>query len=50
MDEPERFSRVLLTFLATNRPIPINRAQLRERMTDHSRAMKALEQNLYAPA
>ena len=38
MDEPARFVRVLLTFLATSRPTPISRAQLRDRMTDRSRA------------
>jgi predicted dithiol-disulfide oxidoreductase (DUF899 family)/pimeloyl-ACP methyl ester carboxylesterase len=40
MDEPGRFTRALLSFLATSRPAPIDRAMLRERMTTHSRLLR----------
>jgi len=40
LDEPARFARVLLTFLATSRPTPISRALLRDRMTERSRATR----------
>lgn len=40
MDEPERFARVLLSFLSTTQPIPIDRAMLRERMVTHSRDIR----------
>ena len=33
MDEPERFAKVLLDFLASTEPAPIDRAQVRERLT-----------------
>jgi pimeloyl-ACP methyl ester carboxylesterase len=51
MDEPARFARVLLTFLTASRPIPISRALLRDRMTDHSRAIHSQQdQTRRAPA
>jgi pimeloyl-ACP methyl ester carboxylesterase len=51
MDEPARFARVLLAFLATGRPIPISRALLRDRMTNRSRAIPAQQdQAQHAPA
>jgi pimeloyl-ACP methyl ester carboxylesterase len=40
MDEPDRFARLVLTFLTTTQPIPIDRALLRERMTRHSRLIR----------
>ena len=40
MDEPARFARVLLHFLDSTEPVPIDRAQLRDRMADHSRATR----------
>lgn len=35
MDEPARFARVLLQFLDSTEPIPIDRSRLRERMAQH---------------
>jgi pimeloyl-ACP methyl ester carboxylesterase len=40
MDEPDRFVHVLLSFLATTQPIPIDRTTLRERMTTRSRLIR----------
>jgi pimeloyl-ACP methyl ester carboxylesterase len=40
MDEPARFARVLLHFLDSTEPVPIDRALLRDRMADHSRATR----------
>jgi len=40
MDEPKRFARVLLEFLATTQPVPTDRAVLRERMAAHSRSLR----------
>lgn len=40
MDEPARFARVLLAFLNSTAPVPINRALLRERMVQRSRAIQ----------
>ena len=41
MDEPDRFARVLLRFLASTEPVPIDRALLRQRMATRSRAVAA---------
>ena len=43
MDEPNRFARVLLSFLDTSRPIPIDRAMLRDRMASRSIAHRDLQ-------
>jgi pimeloyl-ACP methyl ester carboxylesterase len=48
MDEPARFAHVLLTYLADSRPIPISRAQLRDRMTGHSRAVHAQQHQTFS--
>ena len=40
MDEPERFATVLLSFISTTQPIPIDRALLRERLVMRSRAIR----------
>ncbi|MEN3361330.1 MAG: hypothetical protein V7637_5312 [Mycobacteriales bacterium] len=37
LDEPDRFARVLLGFLASTEPAAPDRAQLRDRMTNHAR-------------
>lgn len=57
MDEPNRFARVLLAFLATTQPIPIDRAMLRERMAarslmmrDHQEQDREREERLEPPA
>jgi pimeloyl-ACP methyl ester carboxylesterase len=39
LDEPDRFARVLLEFLDSTEPAPIDRALLRARMTSHGRAL-----------
>lgn len=39
MDEPARFARVLLAFLGSTAPVPIERAILRKRMSERSRAL-----------
>lgn len=48
MDEPGRFARVLLQFLESTEPVPIDRKLLRERMINHSRAISELPEQ--APA
>lgn len=48
MDEPARFARVLLQFLESTEPVPIDRKLLRERMINHSRAISELREQ--APA
>ena len=40
MDEPARFARVLLQFLDTTEPIPIDRALLRNRMANRNRVIR----------
>ena len=40
LDEPERFARVLVDFLHSTEPAPIDRALLRARMTSHARALR----------
>jgi len=40
MDEPARFARLLLQFLDSSVPVPIDRALLRERIAAHSRAIR----------
>jgi pimeloyl-ACP methyl ester carboxylesterase len=40
MDEPDRFARLLLNFLDSTEPAPIDRALLRERITNHSRTLR----------
>ena len=40
MDEPARFTRVLLSFLDSTQPVPIDRAMLRERMAARSRVVR----------
>src|SRR5512133_1632691 len=39
-DEPDRFARVVLDFLDSTEPAPIDRALLRARMTSHGRALR----------
>ena len=39
LDEPDRFARVLLSFLDSTEPAPVDRALLRERMTNHGRTL-----------
>lgn len=39
MDEPARFARVLLEFLASTEAVPLDRAQRRSRMAERSRAI-----------
>jgi pimeloyl-ACP methyl ester carboxylesterase len=39
MDEPERFARVLRHFLDTTQPLPYDRAALKDRMINRSRAI-----------
>lgn len=41
MDEPGRFARVLLGFIESSDPVPIDRALLRARLAQHSRAVEA---------
>ena len=40
LDEPDRFVQVLLDFLDSTEPAPIDRALLRARMTSHGRALR----------
>ncbi len=40
MDEPARFVRVLLQFLGSTTPVPIDRAMLRDRIATRSRAVR----------
>ena len=40
MDEPDRFARVLLSFLESTQPAPIDRVLLRDRMTSHGRTLR----------
>lgn len=39
MDEPDRFARLLLQFLASTEPVPFDRAILRERLSGRSRSI-----------
>jgi pimeloyl-ACP methyl ester carboxylesterase len=39
MDEPDRFARALLHFLDTTQPLPFDRAELKDRMINRSRAI-----------
>jgi pimeloyl-ACP methyl ester carboxylesterase len=40
MDEPARFARVLLDFLDSTDPVPLDRVRMRERMARRSRALR----------
>ena len=40
MDEPTRFARVLLQFLDSTEPVPMDRVQLRDRMANRSEVLR----------
>ena len=40
MDEPQRFARVLQSFLDSTDPVPVDRAQIRARMARRSKALR----------
>jgi hypothetical protein len=43
MDEPARFARVLLHFMASTEPLALDRATIRERMAERVRQLEAAE-------
>jgi hypothetical protein len=49
MDEPARFARVLLQFLDSTEPIPIDRALLRDRMANRNRVMREQQEQVLPP-
>jgi pimeloyl-ACP methyl ester carboxylesterase len=49
MDEPARFARVLLQFLDSTEPIPIDRALLRDRMANRNRVVREQQEQARPP-
>jgi pimeloyl-ACP methyl ester carboxylesterase len=49
MDEPARFARVLLQFLDSTEPIPIDRALLRDRMANRNRVIREQQEQARPP-
>lgn len=50
MDEPERFAQVLLDFLDTTTPVPLDQAEFRGRLSERSRTLQAEREQAAAAA